>query len=498
MTCLLNEVDARATLEQDVRQLLGSLGEGVVGAVAYDTAWAARLEHRYPGSGFEDSIEWLRRYQHPDGTWGAPFLHHHDRYVSTLVATIALRELGRPQDQQRVRNGEAALWKLASHLGRDDSDTVGFPIISASLAQDAAEAGLDVPHPPPRFADSYRKKVNQLLSKLDRDWRTSVLSFSLEGLRREVRPSDRVLEENHSVASSPSATIAYLFDNPNQQAVDYLRSIKEPDGGIPAFAPLDVFDIAWSLAQLQHLDIVDPQSPVVQRALQHLWDRWSNETGSYYSSYFRVPDLDITAASFAALRWGGFPADADAFTYFELEDHFCTYKYESNPSAAAHLRLLLALQTCPEHPKQAAWVEKTLGALRRFDANGLFWWDKWHTSPYYVCHVAVRALVDLERGLAASRLKWITKTQNPDGGWGYYGRSTVEETAYCLDALLLWDRQVERIAPDTLANAKKYLLAHQDPSNYTPLWISKELYLPVNIVRSTVLSTLYHMTEHSA
>lgn len=499
MTSLLNGVDIRTTLQEDIRSLLENVGHGSVNAVAYDTAWAARLEQRYPGSGFEDSIEWLRRHQHADGTWGAPTLHHHDRFVSTLAAAVALRELGRGvHDERRVQRAEAALWKLATHLGRDDSDTVGFPIISDSLAQDAIELGMDVPQPHARYAASYKKKVNLLLAQHNRDWRTSVLSFSLEGLRRELRNDDHVLEANYSVASSPSATVAYLFEHYNEKSVEYLRQIKEPNGGIPAFAPLDVFDIAWSLAQLKHLDIVSPQDPQVQRALRHLWERWSPETGSYYSSYFRVPDLDITAASFAVLRWGGFPVDADVFSYFELEDHFCTYLYESNPSAAAHLRLLIALQASPEHPRQAAWVQKALKALHRFDENGFFWWDKWHTSPYYVTHLAVRALIHLDQSLASTRIKWVLKTQNEDGGWGYHAQSTVEETAYCLDALLLWNRYVKKVDPIVIERGSEYLFAHQDPKFYTPLWISKELYLPDNVVRSAVLSALFHAMEYRA
>jgi halimadienyl-diphosphate synthase len=496
VTTLINQFDTRAVLTNDVHQLLENLGHGVIGTVAYDTAWAARLEYRYPGAGFEDSLEWLRIHQHRDGSWGAPMLHYHDRYVSTLAATVALREAGRgAKDEERVRCGEAALWRMASYLSRDDSDTVGFPIISASLSQDATELGLDVPRLYARYAESYRKKVNLILAQNNRDWRTSVLSFSLEGLRRELNEGDVVLEANHSVASSPSATIAYLFDHYHAPSVDYLRSIKMPDGGIPAFAPLDVFDIGWSLAQLQNLDFVQPDHPEIQRVLAHLWERWSPETGSHYSSYFRVPDLDISAASFAALRWGGYPVDADAFCYFEAEDHFVTYLYETNPSAAAHLRLLMALQTCPEHPRQPAWVEKILAALRRFDANGSFWWDKWHTSPYYVSDLAVRALIHLDPSLAATRVKWMVKTQNTDGGWGYMGRSTVEETAYCINALLLWNRHVAKIDPELIDRGRGYMLRHQGSENYTPLWISKELYLPYNIVRSAVVSALYQTLE---
>ena len=138
--------------------------------MAYDT-WVARLAPRYPGYGFEGALEWLRRNQYPDGTWGGPLIQYHDRFVSTLAAIVALREVGRdPRDERRVKRGENALWKIVGRLGRDDSDTIGFPIIAAALTREAARVGLDVPLPPIRFAGAYRKKVQALLDSPDRDW----------------------------------------------------------------------------------------------------------------------------------------------------------------------------------------------------------------------------------------------------------------------------------------------------------------------------------------
>lgn len=480
----------------EVLALLEDLGKGKIHGVAYDTAWVARLSKRYPDEGFEAAAEWLRKHQYADGTWGASLLHHHDRFASTLAAIVALREISNGEgDEQRVRRGEAALWKLVSKLGRDDSDTVGFPIVMASLAQDAADLGLDVPRPPIRYAAAYRQKVEKSLKQPKRDWRSNALSFSLEGLWRAVGEDDEALEANHSVASSPAATAALLFARYDQGALDYLKSIIEPDGSVPALAPIDVFDIAWSMSYLRHLPFVQPDLPSVKQILDYLWQLWTPVTGLYFSKFFRVPDLDITSASFILLRWGGYPVTADCFSYFEMDDHFCTYREESNPSPAAHLRLLQALQMCPEHPKQSVWMEKVMNALRRYDENGSFWWDKWHASPYYVSNLAIHALINFDLDLAASRLKWVTKTQNDDGGWGYLDASTLEETAYCLDALLLWSRTVEPVDPVIVQRAAHFLRSYRDIRDYTPLWISKGLYTPHNIVKSVVLSALFQCME---
>lgn len=496
MTLSSAPIDERTLITSEMISLLEDLGNGNIRGVAYDTAWVARLSKRYPDRGFGAAADWLRRNQHPDGSWGASLLHYHDRFASTLAAIVALREVSDcGEDERRIQRGEAALWRLVSKLGRDDSDTVGFPIVSLSLAQDAVELGLDVPRSPVRYAAAYNRKVAKILEQPNRDWRTNALSFSLEGLWRHLDGDDVVLENNHSVACSPAATAAYLLRNDDQDALGYLQSIQALDGSIPALEPVDVFDIVWSLSYLQHVSAIDPQMPRVQELLKYLWQLWSPVTGLYFSKYFRVPDLDITSASFTLLRWGGFPVEADCFEYFEMADHFCTYREESNPSPATHLRLVQALQTCPEHPRQPEWLQKALNALRRFDENGSFWWDKWHASPYYVSHLAVYSLIHVDVDLATSRMKWILKTQNDDGGWGYLGRSTPEETAYCLDALRLWSRTIEPVDAVILERAADFLRSYRDDQDYTPLWISKGLYTPHNIVRAVILSALFQYLE---
>ncbi len=496
MSELQYSIDARGDLAAEVFALLEELGRGKIHGVAYDTAWIARLATRYPGYDFEESIEWLRHNQHEDGTWGASQLHYHDRFVSTLAAVVALQEAGtNGRDARRVQRGEDALWKLATHLGRDASDTVGFPIISTSLAQDATELGLDIPRFPIRYEAAYKRKVQALLAQPNRDWRFNVISFSFEGLWRTIDDGDQVLEANYSVASSPAATAAYLLNYPHEGALNYLKSVREEDGSVPAFAPNDIFEIAWALNHLRSMGIVDPDMPVVRQVLDHVWEKWSPITGAHYSSYFQVPDLDITAACFSILRWGGYPVEADVFEYFEMEDHFCNYRNETNPSATAHLRLLIALQDCPEHPRQPEWVEKVLKALHRFNQNDALWSDKWHTSSYYVSHLAIRALHRLDPELAESHLKWIIKTQHADGGWGYMGASTPEETAYCIDSLLLWDRTVGRIDPAIIEKGVSFLSFHNDKRHYTPLWISKVLYTPHNIVKAAILSALFQYME---
>ena len=341
-------------LKSAIRDLISQLGDGKVRGVAYDTAWVARLAPRFPGYGFDGALEWLRRNQYQDGTWGGPLVQYHDRFVSTLAAIVALREAGRdPRDERRVKRGENALWKIVGRLGRDDSDTIGFPIISAALARDAARLGLDVPLPPIRFADAYRQKVRALLESPDRNWCASTLTFSLEALREALHETDMVLEANGSVSSSPSATAGYLLSSPNGTAaasLEYLPSIQQEDGSIPAVAPIDLFEIAWTLNHLGRAGAIEPETPKVRCLLDKLWQVWSPSEGVGYSSYLSVTDSDDTAACFTVLRWGGYPVSPRIFKHYEGKDHFYCYHGETNPALSAQIRLLAALNPCRDHP----------------------------------------------------------------------------------------------------------------------------------------------------
>ncbi len=481
-------------IKAQIELLLKELGKGRVDGVAYDTAWVARLAERYSGHGFDNSMEWLRQNQHDDGTWGAPLIHYHDRFISTLAAIVALQEGGRePRDQRRVKRGEAALWKLVGKLGWDNHDTIGFPILSASLAEEATKLGLDVPRPPIRFGENYKKKVTAVLSQTNRDWRSTSLSFSLEAMRTFVKSDDIVLERNNSVNISPSATAGYLLLNENEMALSYIKEVSQnsPNGAVTALSPIDTFEIAWSLNFLRRNNSISATDPDVQRTLATLKSAWSQEYGLTYSSYVSVPNIDDSAAAFLALNWGGYEVSHSVFSHYEMEDRFCCFHGETDPSVGAHVRLLSALRSAADSPDCQNWTKKTLYALQTFDSNGSFWSDKWHISPYYVTCSALLALHNIANDLTQSRLKWILRTQNDDGGWGYLGTSTPEETAYCLEALLFWNSTIHQIDHAVLDSSAQYLLSHIDDHHYTSQWIGKSLYTPYNVVKSVILGSLF-------
>jgi halimadienyl-diphosphate synthase len=101
------------------------------------------------------------------------------------------------------------------------------------------------------------------------------------------------------------------------------------------------------------------------------------------------------------------------------------------------------------------------------------------------------ALQGVGDDLAYPCIKWILKTQRSDGGWGYYDVSTLEETAYCLQALLHWDRTVERVDPAQIDTAAAFLSRNIHEEHLPPLWIGKCLYSPRNVVRSAALAAMH-------
>jgi halimadienyl-diphosphate synthase len=494
-----NDTSLREILNIELNQILKKLGRGRTDGVAYDTAWVARLGQRYSDEPFAAALNWLRHHQYTDGTWGAPVPHYHDRYISTLAAIVTLKAAGREsRDFRRVKRGENALWRIVGKVVHDDHDSIGFPLLSIKLAEEARALGLDVPQPPVRFAAAYNKKVEKILAMPQRNWRINTLSFSMEVLRHEVLENDVIMDANDSVAVSPAATAGYLLDHENAHTLNYLLTSlsDEGTGAARAVEPIDDFEVAWVLNHLRYAGMISPDDPEVKRVLSNMWNTYTRKEGLGYSSYSHLNDIDCTAAGWSAFRWGGYPVTGDVFAIYEAEDHFHCYLSETDPAISAHVRLLVALRTLDDSDsRKMPWIRKILGVLETMDQNGSFWTDKWHASPYYVNATATWALHGLNDKLSNTRLKWILRTQNDDGGWGYYGESTPEETAYCMEALLWWDKHVQPVDDLVLSEAAQFLMPHISDERYTPLWIGKSLYSPHYVVKAAVIGAMYRYLD---
>jgi halimadienyl-diphosphate synthase len=488
-----NRVIDPEAIQAGIERTLSRLGRGDMDSVAYDTAWMARLAPKYPDAGFDQALTWLRERQHSDGSWGSEVMHYHDRTICTLAAIIALKIAGESaHDEDRIREGENFLWRHFGQLFVDANDTGNFQGLVALMLDEASVLDIDVPRHLYQKMDGIGKKLAILRDDPSR-WRQHPLSFSLEVFGIGLPKDANFLEENGSIGVSPAATASFLEHSPhrNVHALDYITRSIQPDGGAPNFLPVDTFEVAWALNDLRLAGAITPDHPEVRRCLDFLWKTWSPERGLSVSSYSRVTDLDDTAVGFAMLKWGGYTVSADVFAGYELADHFRCWPDETDQSLSVHVRTFAALKMVPTYPQYDAWTRKILELVRRLSKIGHFWFDKWHVSPYYLTSAAIRFLQGSCDDLIAPYIKWILKTQHVDGGWGYYGQSTPEETAYCLQALLYWDRTVERMEWTPLQAAAVYLNEHLHDDYFVPLWIGKCLYSPPNIVRSSILAALH-------
>lgn len=500
--------DIQTKLETWIDELLSVLGEGRMNSVPYDTAWIGILSKKFPQHGFDDALNWLRLRQHKDGTWGAKLYYYHDRVISTLMAIIALSKAGgdQPLDSERIKWGESALWRLNGRLHLDPSETIAYPVLTVSLLREARRLGLDVPPNLYKDVEVVERKLN-MLGQNSKYWKYSTMAFSLEAAQ-EFFPKDvgfdgsDIFEENNSIGISPAATAAVLWnaEKTNPLALKYLQETieKQGDGGSPNVAPIDIFELAWSLHHLSLANVITPDQPLVRHALDKLYDSWDDEKGCGFSKYYSIPDLDETSVTYSVLKWGGYDVSAAPFANFEEEEHFRCYPGEIGISLSVHVRMLGAIQYATDHPLREHWEHKIAKVLRQQDINGYFWFDKWHTSPYYLTTEAVYVMSEKYQDMALPRIKWIVKTQRSDGGWGYYGFSTLEETAYCMLSLLHWHKNIAPIDRETLEMGAQYLQARIETETYDALWIGKCLYTPHNVVRSAILAALagYYALEN--
>jgi len=472
------------------------IGKGEMAGTAYDTAWVASVpDPEHPDRpAFPQALEWLRLHQHSDGSWGAEVDYSHDSIISTLAAILTLSRW--PQDEwadYQISAGIRSIWRQLSGLQRDPFETVGFDLILPTLLNEAQTKGFNLPY---AFFDRYRRQRQIKIGMIPPEMRYSrhtTLAFTLEFLGDEVDRSKLngdLRESNGSIACSPSATSYYLRHVSDEHAWNYIRHVvSESKGAIPMTSPVDIYESAWALYNLY---LVEESYPIdvtgLTTSLAKLW----KPTGVSVGRWFSVPDFDDTVLTYLALARAGHEPAPEVFSRFELAEHFWCFQYERDASASVHVHLVDTLKACRPFPERDKMLAKALSFLRRSQVSKLFWFDKWHASPYYTTAHAIVATWDVEPALTQEAITWMVQTQRPDGSWGYL-TGTTEETAYTLQALVFLHRRKNGLIPaHVFKQAVEYLEASTErrATHYKPLWIGKALYYSTWVVHSAVLGAL--------
>ncbi|MBC8333165.1 MAG: cyclase [Anaerolineae bacterium] len=512
-------------IRAEVKKLLQEIGPGRMMSTAYDTAWVARLVELGEPMG-EQALEWLREHQLPDGSWGAYApRYYHDRMISTLAAMTALGRYGTDKDKPRIERARMGLDIAARGLRADPvGETIGFELIVPTLLDEAHELGIlqrTANGSVDQFIGSGKSALDELASDYDYRRRDDflgrlsaqrkaklkalpdgkinrhvTLAFSAEMVGTDnisLLDIENLQEPNGSVGHSPSATAHYaLYASPGDlAALSYLGDVvKVQNGGgaAPNVAPFDVFERAWTLWNLSLCGDLEPEIlELCQPHLDFLDEAWIPGCGMGFAAEYTPKDCDGTSVTFDVLDRYGRKIEQDTLFVYEEASYFRCFPFEANPSISVNIHALSALRQAgfeADYPS----VEKIKGFLTKSRYLRSFWLDKWHVSPYYpTTHLLIIANQYIQE-LIPDTLQWILDTQNFDGSWGYYG-ATAEETAYCLQALLVLKQSGVSIPTDVLKNGIDWLVAHKD-APYPPLWIGKCLYSPTLVVRSVILSAM--------
>lgn len=481
-----------------IAKLIDEIGPGHMASTAYDTAWGARLGE-IDWNLSSQALSWLAENQLPDGSWGAEApMYYHDRVLCTLAAMIALSYRGRRgHDKVQVENGKLALERIMSGatLGLQadpNGATVGFEMIAPILAAEAEKLGIIKNQGNRilgRLSKQRAKKLSLLQGKMINRYVTMAFSAEMAGTDgQHMLDVENLQESNGSVGVSPSATayFATYIKTGDEASLNYLRSVLKPDGGLPNVAPFDVFEIAWTLWNLGLIPSL-PHTEKLKPHLEFLSTAWQPKRGVGFAAGYSVKDSDDTGLVYDTLLRYGIEKDLAAVLAYEEKEHFRCFDLEVNPSISANIHVLGALIQAGLTEKNSS-VQKIVSFLRKVKGGHPFWLDKWHSSPYYATAHAIIACAGTADNLVEESVEWIIKTQNSNGSWGTY-ISTAEETAYALQALLVWDQKVARIPKVAITDGALWLKEHMD-GPYPPLWIGKCLYSPNLVIRSAVISAL--------
>jgi halimadienyl-diphosphate synthase len=497
-----------AILFADLQHLIAELGDngGLISPSIYDTAQVLRYA---PPQDVRPVITWLIDQQEPDGGWGTPGTPR-ARDVPTLAALLALQVHG---DDQMVRQSiHAGLAFVAAH-GRhpwqgplSEDIPVGVELLLPRLLDEAANQHIFIDHTPYAELIKLGQRRRAMVANMRLHAGTTPI-HSWEAL--DLPPTTDIIDGSGGIGHSPAATAAWLYATRQQHnlvserraAERYLENAAHATGSnikgvVPTVWPITNFERVWGLFALQIAGMLDHPilEPLVERQLR-LVEQSLQTTGIGMSDWF-AGDGDITGTTLAMLAAAGRYYDPAIIQRFALSHPgaYNTYIGELQHSLSATAHAAHALSLLDEDP--SAPLEFL---LEHRTADGIWRGDKWHTSWLYLTGHTVAALCEAGRPQEALQaLPFVLSHQREDGSWGERG-SSMEETAYAVQLLSVLDRAgvLPTHGSRALEAATRWMIYHYRPfaADNEQVWIGKELYRPVRVVRAFHLSALLGVAE---
>jgi hypothetical protein len=492
-------------LIRELRCVIDDLGRdgGLVNPSVYDTA--QRLCLAPAEDSLEVTLTWLMQQQKNDGGWGDPVMAAY-RDIPTMAAILALHQYSEFSGAtEALKAGLDFLRKYAYHWhpGNLDNLPVSAELLIPHLLEQCRANGLSVSAEPYTelilLGNLKRQKLQQIMQHPPQAGTPFLYCWEVWG----TNPDPRLIDRLGSCGTSPAATAAWLrvaaskpelatvcdkvLDFLNQSAANTKTGVP---GVIPTVWPIEGFESYWSLEALLLTGLL--HHPALKEAVLRQAKAIANmmqPEGWGFSTQF-VPDADDTATAIAVLYATGLSVNSSVLKKFEKDGVFVTYAGERNPSVSATARGIRVLAMMGEAPPQISI--KTLLSFRSADGR---WRCKWHSSWLYTTLQCLLALlqVDYHEDLDTTIDAYLSY-QNPDGGWGEGGRSTAEETAYAIVALLNLEH-FELLSENheiALQRGFCWLLKHYNPCQLSQeaFYISKELYGGYRLNHAYILSAM--------
>jgi len=485
---------------KEAKKILNNLGQGGISPSAYDTAWVARIPNsKNPNKPmFPRALDWVVNNQHPDGSWGGKIEYYHDRIICTLSAIVVLNQYDEKKYRGEIKKGEKYINSNIKNLKKDNYFTVSFELLFPALLKEAKKNKLNL-----LYNDSVVKKYlkikDEKLKLLPEKLiykKLTTLSHSAEFLGDDLNKKEiiKVRNSNGSFLNSPSATAYVYTKTGDRKSLKYTREMmKKFNNTAPVNYPIDIFEVCWVLDSIYSLGIESLFAGEMKRKITFLKKHWSRR-GIGWSSCIPLADLDDTAITFRLFRKNGTKVSPKVFENFITDGNIKCFDGESHPSSSHIIHLYDALKECEESGFAEDLKKLCLNHIIKMRNAKGYWHDKWHISPYYTTSHAVFAF-GVENEISKKAIDWIIKTQRKDGSWGFFKKGTCEETAYCLQVLLLCYEKNKKIKKQSFKKAAGYLSDNFESYDYPEMWIEKCLYTPFNIVRSYIILSLVKYYE---